>query len=127
VEAHALTERVEDAVENQLGWRAVAHTDPIDRSHPLFDELNRVLKGYVAEEPRLVDVHDLRAEGEQEPFRVSFDLVTDIETPRTEYDEINTSCRRALQSAFKGRVSHAEIGIEAAVESAPMSRTQIDL
>jgi cation diffusion facilitator family transporter len=127
LEAHALTERVEDVVENQTGWRAVAHTDPIDRSHPLFDELNHVLKEYIAAEPRLVDVHDLRAEGEREPFRVSFDLVTDIETPRTEYDAINNSCRQALQAAFKDRVRRAEIGIEAAVESAPMSRTLVDL
>jgi divalent metal cation (Fe/Co/Zn/Cd) transporter len=126
VAAHALTERVEDAVEMELGWRVVAHTDPVDRSHPLFEQLSRVLKAYIADEPGLVDAHDLRAEGLQEPYRVSFDLVTDIETPREAYDAIIESCTRTLQAAFGERVSRAEIGIEAAVESAPMSRTQID-
>lgn len=127
VDAHNLTEHVEDIVEDRLGWRAVAHTDPVDRSHPLFEELSRALKQYVASEPRLVDVHDLRAQGECEPYRVSFDLVTDIETPRSDYDEIYEDCRKTLQSVFGGRVDQAEIGIEAVVESAPMSRSLISL
>ncbi len=127
VDAHNLTERVEETVETRLGWRAVAHTDPVDRSHPLFDELNRVLKELIARDARLVDVHDLRAEGLQEPFRISFDLVTDIETPRSDYDVIYESCLQTLRGAFGGRVSHADIGVEAAVESAPMSRTVLEL
>lgn len=122
VDAHALTEVAEDAVESQLGWRAVAHADPVDRSHPLFDELNRVLKAHIAGEHRLVDIHDLRAEGAQLPFRVSFDLVTDIETPLSDYNEIYQHCFETLRDAFKERVYEADIGIEAAVESAPMSR-----
>ncbi len=122
IDAHALTETAEDAVESQLGWRAVAHTDPVDRSHPLFEELNRALKAHVTAEPRLVDIHDLRAEGDQAPFRVSFDLVTDIETPRSDYDDIYKTCLVALRNAFGSRVREAEIGIEAAVESAPMTR-----
>ena len=122
IEAHRITERAEDAVETKLGWRAVAHADPVDRSHPLFDELNRVLKHYVTEEPRLVDVHDLRAEGDVPPFRVSFDLVTDMATSRDHYDAIYASCIEGIRSGLGDRVDEVEIGIEAAVESAPMSR-----
>lgn len=127
VDAHGLSETAEEAVEVQLGWRAVAHVDPVDRSHPLFDELNRVLKGYIAGESRLVDVHDLRAEGEAAPFRISFDLVTDMETYPSDYDEIHRSCLASLRDVFAGRVEQVEIGIEAAVESAPMSRTVFEL
>jgi cation diffusion facilitator family transporter len=127
VNAHKLSESTEDAVETRMGWRAVAHIDPVDRSHPLFDELNRVLKRYIAGEPRLVDVHDLRAEGACAPFRVSFDLVTDMGTQHSEYDAIYRSCADALRAAFGSRVDRAEIGIEAVVESAPMSRTTFTL
>jgi cation diffusion facilitator family transporter len=122
VDAHRLSEEAEAAVESGLGWRAVAHADPVDRSHLLFEELNGMLKAYIAREPRLVDVHDLRAEGEQAPFRVSFDLVTDLETPRSDYNEIYASCLVALRETFGNRVAQAEIGIEASMESAPMVR-----
>ncbi len=127
VEAHAISEAAEDAVETKLHWRAVAHLDPIDRSHPLFEELNEVLHGYVLTEPRLVDVHDLRAEGETTPYKVSFDLVTDMETGRSEYALIYRNCASHVSKAFGERVNQAEIGIEAAVESAPMARKLFDL
>jgi len=123
VDAHTISEIAEDAVETQLGWRAVAHADPVDRSHPLFEELNQVLKNYIAGESRLVDVHDLRAEGDRAPFRISFDLVTDMGTLHADYDEIYRSCTEVLRTAFGSRVSRAEIGIEAVIQSAPMSRT----
>jgi cation diffusion facilitator family transporter len=123
VDAHKLSETAEDAVEIELGWRAVAHIDPVDRSHPLFDELNKVLKQFIAGDPRLVDVHDLRAEGDRSPFSVSFDLVTDMDTLHSAYEDICCSCAEALRTAFGSRVDRAEIGIEAVIESAPMSRT----
>ena len=127
VDAHTISEIAEEAVENRLGWRAVAHADPVDRSHPLFDELNRVLKHYIAGEPRLVDVHDLRAEGDHAPFKVSFDLVTAMGVLHSDYDEIYSRCAEVLRAAFGSRVDRAEIGIEAVVESAPMSRTTFSL
>lgn len=127
VDAHRLSELAEEAVETRMGWRAVAHVDPVDRSHPLFEELNRTLKQYVAAESRLVDVHDLRAEGDHVPFQISFDLVTDMETPRSDYGGIHESCLEMLRNEFSGRVDRVEIGIEAAVESAPMSRMLFNL
>ncbi|MBN2162200.1 MAG: cation transporter [Pontiellaceae bacterium] len=127
VEAHRISEEAEAAVEQQLGWRAVAHVDPVDRSHVLFEELSHVLKAFVASEARLVDVHDLRAEGMDPPYRISFDLVTDMDTVRREYDEIYSSGIAMLNHAFSGRVDEVEIGIEAVVESAPMSRRVVHL
>jgi cation diffusion facilitator family transporter len=122
VEAHNISEIAEEAVESRLGWRAVAHADPVDRSHPLFDELKQVLKHYIAGDSRLVDVHDLRAEGDCAPFKVSFDLVTDMGVLHADYNDIYSSCAQVLREAFGSRVDQAEIGIEAVIESAPMSR-----
>lgn len=127
VDAHNLSEIAEEAVETQLGWRAVAHADPVDRSHLLFEELNQVLKQYIVGESRLVDVHDLRAEGDRAPFKVSFDLVTDMGTLHSEYDDIYRRCVEVVRTAFGPRVDQAEIGIEAVIESAPMSRTTFRL
>ena len=127
VEAHSISEAAEEAVEKTLEWRAVAHLDPIDRTHSLFDELNQVLRAYVSNESGLVDVHDLRAEGDKPPYKISFDLVTTMETGREEYDAIFEHALSAIGSAFPDRVGQMEIGIEAAVESAPMARRQFSL
>ena len=127
VDAHAISEIAEEAVETTLQWRAVAHLDPVDRTHPFFGELSRQLQTYVMNEPRLVDVHDLRAEGVEMPYRISFDLVTDMETSRASYNAIYEDCLETISRAFGDKVCHAEIGIEAAVESAPMMRKQFAL
>ncbi len=127
VEAHEISEAAEARVEQRFNWRALAHLDPVDRSHPLFEELNRVIHEFIAQENCLVDVHDLRAEGEGLPFKVSFDLVTDMETERREYGEIYARTCKWLGKAFGNRVNCAEIGIEAAVESAPMARQAFEL
>ncbi|WP_372807690.1 cation diffusion facilitator family transporter [Pontiella sp.] len=127
VEAHLVSERAEDAVEHHFKWRALAHLDPVDRTHPLFEELNRALHRYIESEPCMVDVHDLRAEGDAPPYRISFDLVTDMETKRSCYDELYRRSLAAMQQAFGGRIDHVEIGIEAAIESAPMARRKFDL
>ncbi len=126
-EAHEIAEIAEAAVETELGWRAVAHVDPVDRAHPLFEELNEVLHLYIREQKELVDVHDLRAEGAAPPYVISFDLVTDMETKRSEYDRLYLRCVERVKTAFGGRVRRVEIGIEAAVDSAPMARRSFDL
>jgi cation diffusion facilitator family transporter len=127
VEAHEISEIAEDAVEKKLRWRALAHVDPVDRSHPFFEELNRIIHAYIKGESRLVDVHDLRAEGDQPPYKVSFDLVTDMETARSDYASIYQECLSKVGESFVGRVNLMEIGIEAAIESAPMVRKQFVL
>ncbi len=126
-DAHEISERAEEAVEIKLQWRAVAHVDPVDRSHPLFENLNRVLHDFIRRESGVVDVHDLRAHGSVAPYSISFDLVTDMETSRNDYDALYRRCLDALESAFGSRVKNVEIGLEASIESAPMVRKQFDL
>ena len=125
--AHDISEAAETAVEEQFNWRALAHLDPVDRSHSFFETLSRAVSEFVDSDSRLIDAHDLRAEGKIPPYRVSFDLVTDMKTGRDQYDEIYGKCLVVLKQMFGSNVSHAEIGIEAIVESAPMDRRRFDL
>jgi len=124
VEAHDIAEVVEEAVESQMQWRAVAHVDPVDRTHPIFDELQGVLIEYVKADEELTNFHDLRASGNKAPYAISFDLVTDMDTRRTRYNEIYERILELISVSFGERVSLAEIGIEASVDSAPMVRKQ---
>ena len=124
IDAHRMAEVAEEAVESQMQWRAVAHVDPVDRSHPLFEELHAALDRHVRTDPELVDFHDLRAEGTAPAFHVSFDLVTGMGTRRNHYGAIYERILDLIATTFEGRVATAEIGIEASVDSAPMERKQ---
>lgn len=124
VEAHDIAEVVEEAVESKMQWRAVAHVDPVDRSHPIFEELKGVLIDYIKADPDLVDFHDLRTSGNEAPYVISFDLVTGMDTRRTSYNAIYGRVLDLITASFGARVSLAEIGIEASVDSAPMVRKQ---
>jgi cation diffusion facilitator family transporter len=127
IAAHHLAELAEEAVESQLQWRAVAHVDPVDRSHPFFNELHQVLCRYIEEDGELVDFHDLRASGDTPPYTISFDLVTGMGTQRNHYQAIYARSLEWIRHTFGDRVKTAEIGIEAAVDSAPMERRQFEL
>ena len=127
MDAHHISEVAEYEVEEQMGWRAVAHVDPVDRSHPLFEELHRALSHHVQADPELIDFHDLRAEGDEPPYKISFDLVTDIGTRRDRYNAVYERILSIISETFGDRADRAEIGIEAPVDSAPMIRKQFDI
>ncbi len=124
IDAHLIAEAAEEAVEKKLQWRAVAHVDPVDRSHPLFEELHAVLNSHVEADSELIDFHDLRADGDSPSYHVSFDLVTGMGTHRNKYSAIYERSLNLITTAFGDRVATAEIGIEASVDSAPMERKQ---
>ena len=127
IAAHHLAEAAEEAVESRLQWRAVAHVDPVDRSHPMFEELHAALCAHVDGDAELVDFHDLRVDGLEVPYHVSFDLVSRIGTRHNTYPSIYERSLAMLSVVGGTRVATAEIGIEASVESAPMERRQFDL
>ncbi|MCF7864471.1 MAG: cation diffusion facilitator family transporter, partial [Kiritimatiellales bacterium] len=127
IAAHHLAEMAEEAVEIHLQWRAVAHVDPVDRSHPMFDELHAALCAHVHGDAELIDFHDLRASGGTAPYHVSFDLVTGMGTRHHDYPAIYERSLTMLAAVGGNRVATAEIGIEASVESAPMERRRFDL
>ena len=122
MKAHGLAERAESLVEEQLGWRALAHVDPIDRSHPLFESLQLELKRFVKEHPKLLGFHDLRITGKKEPYHLSLDWVVGLGTPRTEYPKMYRETLDWVESSFAGKISTLEIGIEAVLEITPMER-----
>ena len=127
IDAHEIAEIAEEAVETRLLWRAVAHVDPVDHSHPFFEELHKTISAFIETDAELVDFHDLRADGDLPPYTVSFDLVTRMKTSRSHYSAIYDRTLQLITREFGNRVRKAEIGIEAAVDSAPMERKQFNL
>lgn len=58
--AHEIAEAVERALAERLGAVTVVHVDPVDRSHPLYPKVSRVLDEAVGEVEGLKEYHDLR-------------------------------------------------------------------
>jgi len=125
--AHRIAEEAENAVESRLGWRTVAHMDPVDHSHPLYAELNEKLRAFVNSEDDLIDFHDLRVIGHEKPYFVSFDLVTGIRISKSRYNDIFRRVGDFISKCFPGCVATMEIGVETSIDSMPMVRRQIDL
>lgn len=122
VDAHEIAEAAEDVVEQAFGWRTIAHLDPVDNLHPFASKLKRAVKSYVASDSRVASAHDVRAEGEDAPFWVSFDLVIDMKISTTEYNDIYEGCLAYLLETFGDQFAGADIALEAVVESAPTQR-----
>jgi len=122
IKAHELAEQAERTVEEQLGWRALAHIDPVDRSHPLFNQVYEDLKRFMAKHSSFLDFHDLRIQGEKAPYHLSFDWVVRLGTPRMEYSQIYQETINWVEHTFPEKFSTLEIGIEAILEITPMER-----
>ena len=71
---HELAERVEEAVVAQCGGWTVVHVDPVDRSHPLYGEIEGFLAARLGGEEAAPSFHDLRIVGREAPCYVIFDL-----------------------------------------------------
>jgi cation diffusion facilitator family transporter len=74
---HEIAEDVEERLNGLLGGWSVVHVDPINREHPLYDQVD----GYLAEQLPLVagvtGFHDLRIVGSRDRPFVIFDLTID--------------------------------------------------
>jgi divalent metal cation (Fe/Co/Zn/Cd) transporter len=127
IDAHHIAEAAEDAVEHEMEWRALAHVDPVDRSHPFYEELCRFLHDYVDADPEVISVHDVRAAGAAAPYSISFDIVTYKRLRRTRCNALYDRIVKRIAEVLEDRVEHARIGVEAPVDSAPMMRREFDL
>lgn len=122
VDAHEISEEAEHVVERELEWRALAHVDPVDRSHPCFLQIHKVLSAFVESDEQLVDFHDLRVQGDQPPYQISFDLVVGLSVCCDLYGPIYSRSAEFIASNFLEKVGLVEVGVEASVDSSPMCR-----
>jgi len=119
-ETHDLAEQAEAAVE-QLGYRAIAHVDPVNRSHPEYTRFFEALAELIHHDNRLLGFHDLRILTSPEGMKLSLDLVARITLPR--------AVRKTLLEEMAIRIfeQHAdvhtlELGVETELASDPTFR-----
>lgn len=74
--AHNLAEQAEAVVEKRMGGKAIVHVDPVDRSHPQYDEAESMVHDVVSDHEDLTTFHDLRVDGPAHKLNLSVDVVT---------------------------------------------------
>jgi len=101
LDLHALSEEVEEAIVAQMGGMATVHIDPINKEHPLYNEIVQAIKEIVNEDNRMASFHDLRIVGSQErKFKVIFDIVLTGDSDEREIHNIAQSIQEKLKPQF---------------------------
>lgn len=99
-ELHDLSDRVERSIAAHQRAYVVTHVDPIDRSHPLYDDVARALTEITAQDARLHSFHDLRlAAQDSGRTKAVFDIALADRTTERESRVI----REDLAARFRGR------------------------
>jgi cation diffusion facilitator family transporter len=105
---HDISEQVEAILDRNLGGTAVAHIDPLSRSHPRYDEIHGLLKQTVAENNQILSFHDLRITGEN-PVRMSFDITLEQIVAQEQVVQL----KETLIAQLQGQLRDVEIEIKA--------------
>ena len=71
---HDLSERVEEAIANELGGSAVVHIDPLNRGHQRYNEIERTIAELTRKTPQIAGFHDLRIVGGSDRLKAVFDI-----------------------------------------------------
>lgn len=72
---HVLSEEVESAIAVAFGGVVVAHIDPVNRDHPLYDDIYQTISEIVNNDSRIKSFHELRIVGKKiNKCNVVFDI-----------------------------------------------------
>ncbi len=100
-ELHRLSEEVEEAIAKRLKARVIAHIDPINKDHPLYEDVSQVIKEIVSEDSRISSFHDLRIVGTSPgKSKAVFNIVLEEDVDDQESYDINRSTREKLLERF---------------------------
>ena len=107
---HAITEAVEEAIAKKFGGSVVTHADPLNRSHPLYDNVTTTLEEILANDNRISSFHELRIVGcEVGPCKAIFDIALVSEADDQEEYDIVTSLQQNLSDRFPGMKSAVNV------------------
>jgi len=113
LDVHDLAERVESRIECVTGCKAIVHVDPVDRTHPSYDEMRKCLEAIVGQDSRITGFHDLRVWGGRGALHMSVDIVMGIAVDAAEYVEIERATRERVLEKMPA-VHDVKIGVEVA-------------
>ncbi len=111
LEVHDLAERVEETVSDALVAKVTVHSDPVDRSHPLYRPASDAVQDIVESQGDVVGFHDLRVEGDTNGFDLSVDLVVCSEVAQGDFSPVSDRLARRIRSRLSA-LKTLTLGIE---------------
>ena len=97
---HGITEEVESRVSARFPGTTIMHTDPVDRNHPEYERVARILEEVLASDARIAAFHDLRLVGRHDVFNIVFDVVADERGGEVKESEIRALFAERLKAQY---------------------------
>ncbi|MBU1701783.1 MAG: cation diffusion facilitator family transporter [Candidatus Eisenbacteria bacterium] len=102
MDLHTISEIVENRISQGKPRLVVAHIDPVNRDHPHYEAIRRLLDTAVAEDSRCESFHDLRIIGSAEHFNVLFDIAVPSHLGKKEEHSLKAKITSLLEKRFPG-------------------------
>lgn len=100
-ELHRLSEEVEEIIAKKLRAQVVAHIDPINKDHPLYEETSRVISDIISKDQKVSSFHDLRIVGTDPGIsKAVFNIVLEGDVDAQERYDIIRSIREQFAQSF---------------------------
>ena len=107
---HILSEEVEEAISESFGGVVVAHIDPVNREHPLYDNIYQTISEIVSNDNRVKSFHELRIVGKKID---KCNVVFDIALNDTVDDSLVQKVKISIANKFKSKYPHMRVVINA--------------
>ncbi len=105
MEMHRISETVEQSVAKGIKGAVVVHVDPVNRNHPLYDNVCGVIDSIVKENNSIHSFHELRIVGARGKLKAVFDIVLNKDIKKR--DVYRT--KQLLSEEVKAKFSDMEV------------------
>ncbi len=111
IDAHRISEEVDDALRRDLNAYVTVHYDPVMARTPLYREVEKKIRQFCRESPECAGFHDLRVYEQGEQLRLLFDLVIRQEAKKGSDARLVENCKTFIAKNIPG-VTEMNIKVE---------------
>lgn len=100
MDAHTISEDIEDTIENETGMFITIHIDPLNVHNPLVNEIRNTLREFTQRYDEIDSVHDVRLIGSDNWLNVAFDLSINVNISEKKKEDIRSDILIHLKSDY---------------------------
>ncbi|MFO8062018.1 MAG: cation diffusion facilitator family transporter [bacterium] len=100
MDAHTISEDIEDTIDNETGMYITIHIDPLNVHNPLVNDIRNTLREFARRYDEIDSVHDVRLIGSDNWLNVAFDLSINSNIPEKRKEDIRSDMLHHLKSHY---------------------------
>ena len=97
---HTMSEQIEEKLSVLFPGHAIVHVDPVNRDHPNYAEVQKIITDAVTEVDGIDRFHDLRLLGSGKRFKIVFDISTKPNTKKEAELELEKKIVERVKEKF---------------------------